>query len=184
MKRKRWGGASLAAITVTGDRLFHCESKPIHFHSQGHLASLTHAAGFPCLTALVSPSISAPAHRILRRPLQYGFKYLPRDPSSFTPCREDGPHAGKHLMFWDDAEKTRASIAQFSQKDADAFEAYEAFLGSFRDVLQPLLDGPPPKASPVRAAWRQRRLKRKEKDRREQMIKAWLRGGLSAFPGV
>jgi hypothetical protein len=53
-------------------------------------------------------------------------------------------------MFWDDAEKTRASIAQFSTADAEAFEEYEAFLGAFRAVLQPLLDGPPPKPSAVR----------------------------------
>jgi hypothetical protein len=29
-------------------------------------------------------------------------------------------------------------------RDADAFFKYEEFLGKVRDVIQPLLDGPPP----------------------------------------
>lgn len=95
-------------------------------------------------------TVFLPTSSLLHLPGQYGFKYLARDPSSFTPCRSDGPHAGKHLMFWDDAEKTRASIAQFSTADAEAFEEYEAFLGAFRAVLQPLLDGPPPNLAAVR----------------------------------
>ena len=34
---------------------------------------------------------------------------------------------------------------QFSLRDADNFEKYEAFLGKVREVVQPLLDNPPPK---------------------------------------
>ena len=60
---------------------------------------------------------------------KHGFKYLPRDPSSFTPSLVDGPLRGKHLMLWGDEAKTHASISQFSAKDADAFPLYEEFLG-------------------------------------------------------
>ncbi len=34
---------------------------------------------------------------------------------------------------------------QFSQRDADNFDKYEEFLGKVREVVQPLLDNPPPK---------------------------------------
>ena len=58
-----------------------------------------------------------------------GFKYLPRDPSSFTPTTLESAHGGKFLMLGSCATRNRASIAQFSAQDADAFEEYEAFLG-------------------------------------------------------
>lgn len=54
-------------------------------------------------------------------PQQYGFKYLPRNPSSFTPSLVDGPNAGKYLMLGDDADMNKASIAQvcgFTQPSA------------------------------------------------------------------
>lgn len=50
-------------------------------------------------------------------------------------------------MLWGDAAKTAASIAQFSPRDAEAFVEYEAFLDKVREVVQPLLDGPPPTLS-------------------------------------
>jgi hypothetical protein len=46
----------------------------------------------------------------------FGFKYLPRDPSSFTPTRLNSPHKGKYLMLGDDQEMNHKSIAQFSKK--------------------------------------------------------------------
>ena len=75
---------------------------------------------------------------------KFGFEYIPRDPSSFTPSLVDGPLRGKSLLLGSDAAATHASIAQFSIKDADNFARYEEFLGSVRDMVQPLLDGPPP----------------------------------------
>ena len=47
-------------------------------------------------------------------------------------------------MFWAEADKTHASISQFSAKDADAFFEYEDFLGKVREIIQPLLDNSPP----------------------------------------
>eukprot|EP01034_Spumella_vulgaris_P021985 gene21985-28072_t len=75
---------------------------------------------------------------------KYGFKYLPRNPSSFTPTKLDSINGGKYLLLGEsDAENCR-SIAQFSQKDAKAYLKYEAFLGQIRDIMQPLLDNAPP----------------------------------------
>lgn len=73
-----------------------------------------------------------------------GFKYLPRDPSSFTPTRLDSPHAGKYLLLGSDAAQTAASLAQFSARDAENYFQYEAFLSQARDWLKPLLDAPLP----------------------------------------
>lgn len=70
---------------------------------------------------------------------KHGFKYLPRDPSSFTPSLVDGPLRGKHLMLWGDEAKTHASISQFSAKDADAFPLYEEFLGQVGAAAAALL---------------------------------------------
>ena len=78
---------------------------------------------------------------------RHGFRYLPRDPSSFTPTAVHGPHAGRSLLLGVDAAATAASIAQFSHADAAAFPRYEAFLQDVRAVVQPLLDGPPPVSS-------------------------------------
>eukprot|EP01060_Flectonema_neradi_P005353 TRINITY_DN13552_c0_g1_i1.p1 TRINITY_DN13552_c0_g1~~TRINITY_DN13552_c0_g1_i1.p1 ORF type:complete len:789 (+),score=129.39 TRINITY_DN13552_c0_g1_i1:78-2369(+) len=72
---------------------------------------------------------------------RHGLKFLPRNPSSFTPVREPNQ---PYLLLGDDAELNRKSIAQFSERDAEAFEEYEAFLGEVRDVIQPLLDSHPP----------------------------------------
>lgn len=57
---------------------------------------------------------------------------------------------GKHLMLWGEADKTAASIAQFSSRDAAAFQEYEALLDRVREVVQPLLDGPMPTIAKVR----------------------------------
>ena len=75
---------------------------------------------------------------------KYGFKYLPRNPSSFTPTLLNSSHRGKYLMLGDDEKANHNSIAQFSLKDADAFSEYERFLGQSRELLQPLLDAPLP----------------------------------------
>ncbi|EGD75393.1 FAD dependent oxidoreductase [Salpingoeca rosetta] len=74
---------------------------------------------------------------------KHGLRFLPRDPSSFTPTKTPG----QHLMFWDDETKTAASIAQFSKHDADAFPKYEAKIGRFRDLIQPFLERPLPNVS-------------------------------------
>lgn len=73
-----------------------------------------------------------------------GFKYLSRDPSSFTPTLQNSKYGGKYLILGSDEKKNWESIAQFSARDADAYPYYEEFLGKIRDIVQPLLDTTPP----------------------------------------
>jgi hypothetical protein len=80
---------------------------------------------------------------------RYGFKYLPRNPSSFTPTLKSSPYKGKYLLLGDDEKANYDSIAQFSVKDAEAFPKYEAFLGQVREIMQPLLDNPLPALNPL-----------------------------------
>jgi phytoene dehydrogenase-like protein len=75
---------------------------------------------------------------------KYGFKYLSRDPSSFTPTLLNSKHKGKYLLLGSNEKENWESIAQFSKKDADAYFKYEEFLGKVREILQPLLDAAPP----------------------------------------
>lgn len=75
---------------------------------------------------------------------KYGFKYLARDPSSFTPTLSTSPYRGKYLMLGENEEANYQSIAQFSKKDAEAYPKYEEFLGKVREVITPLLDNPLP----------------------------------------
>lgn len=79
-----------------------------------------------------------------------GFKYISRDPSSFTPTLLDSKYAGKYLMLGSNDQANWKSIAQFSECDADAYVKYEEFLGQVRDVLQPLLDAAPPTLDPTK----------------------------------
>ena len=73
----------------------------------------------------------------------YGFKYLPRNPSSFTPTPLESPYHGKYLMLGNNATENYQSIAQFSVKDAEAFEKYEVWLSGVRELIQPFLDSSP-----------------------------------------
>lgn len=75
---------------------------------------------------------------------KYGFKYLPRNPSSFTPTLSTSPYFGKYLILGENEKENYESIAQFSRHDAEAYPLYEEFLGKVRDVIQPLLDNPLP----------------------------------------
>eukprot|EP00940_MAST-03C_sp_MAST-3C-sp2_P002155 g2155.t1 len=75
---------------------------------------------------------------------KYGFEYIPREFSSFTPTHIKGPNAGKYLLMGRDLNATKASIAQWSESDADAYVEYELFLDRMRELVVPLLDAPPP----------------------------------------
>jgi phytoene dehydrogenase-like protein len=70
---------------------------------------------------------------------RHGYRILPQGPY-FAP-RPDGPA----LQLFDDAARRRASIAQFSARDADAYEEWEHWLGGLADVLAPLLTETPPR---------------------------------------
>ncbi|XP_071420590.1 pyridine nucleotide-disulfide oxidoreductase domain-containing protein 2 isoform X2 [Pithys albifrons albifrons] len=88
------------------------------------------------LLSLLRPQIYAELE--LQR---HGLRVLPRDPYSFTPLLED--RSPRSLLLGHDMAQTQKQIAQFSQKDAQAYPEYEAFMGTMVSALDPLLDVPP-----------------------------------------
>uniref|UniRef100_A0A8D0E9C4 Pyridine nucleotide-disulfide oxidoreductase domain-containing protein 2 n=1 Tax=Salvator merianae TaxID=96440 RepID=A0A8D0E9C4_SALMN len=76
---------------------------------------------------------------------KHGLKVLPRDPYSFVPLLKDGqcgkgPHS---LLMGNNMVDTQSQIAQFSEKDAEAFPKYEAFMSRLVSAIDPLLDACP-----------------------------------------
>ena len=69
----------------------------------------------------------------------YGFRLLPRNPSSFTPFPD-----GRYLMIGPNRESTKREIAKFSKKDAEVFPQYEKMLERLVTVIEPMLDQTPP----------------------------------------
>jgi phytoene dehydrogenase-like protein len=70
---------------------------------------------------------------------RHGYKVYPQN-GYFVPHRD-----GRFLQLPDDDPLRRhAEIAKFSRADADAFERWDAWLGSLADVLGPLLSTIPP----------------------------------------
>jgi phytoene dehydrogenase-like protein len=93
---------------------------------------------------------------------RHGYKVFPQN-GYFVPYR-----AGGYLQLPDDDPKRRhAEIAKFSARDADAFERWDAWLGSLADVLGPLLTTIPPRVG-----------SRKPKDLLDQARLGWKLRGL------
>jgi phytoene dehydrogenase-like protein len=79
----------------------------------------------------------------------YGLTILPRNPSSFTPLLD-----GRSLLMGPDARVTRAEIAKFSQRDAEAYPQYAALLERTAEAIEPLLMRSAPDPLPLPAATR------------------------------
>ncbi|KAG0716904.1 Pyridine nucleotide-disulfide oxidoreductase domain-containing protein 2 [Chionoecetes opilio] len=76
---------------------------------------------------------------------RHGLKIYPRDPSSYTPLREDHwGGGGRSLTLGPREDMNHQQVAQFSAKDADALPRLEALLNKFAEALAPLMDAPPP----------------------------------------
>ena len=69
---------------------------------------------------------------------KFGFEVLPTD-NLFVPFPD-----GRYFVYWDDQTKTRAEIARFSRKDAEAYPAFEAFLHDAAKFVRELLWVTPP----------------------------------------
>ena len=76
---------------------------------------------------------------------QHGYDVTPFGP--YFQAFQDGRAI---TVYADDAKKSYDSIAQFSKKDADTLEEWEAWLKGVADVLGPLLLQVPPKAGLAR----------------------------------
>ncbi|KAM7072741.1 pyridine nucleotide-disulfide oxidoreductase domain-containing protein 2 [Molossus nigricans] len=71
---------------------------------------------------------------------KHGLRVHLRNPYSFTPMLKEGT---KSLLLGMDMAENQKQIAQFSQKDAQAFPKYEAFMNSLALAAEPLLDAAP-----------------------------------------
>jgi len=75
---------------------------------------------------------------------------LPRDPSSFTPQPDN-----RGLVLGPDLDATCDEIRHFSPRDASRYLDYEDFLERIAQLIDPLLDAPPPEIGRLR--WRDMR---------------------------
>jgi len=89
------------------------------------------------------------------------------DVTPFGPYFQAFPDGRAITVYADDAKKSYDSIAQFSKKDADTLEEWEAWLKGVADVLGPLLLRVPPKVGSMslgdviesaKTAWKMRKL--------------------------
>jgi phytoene dehydrogenase-like protein len=74
---------------------------------------------------------------------------------------------GRAIVEYDDPQKNHESFAQFSKRDADAIDSWQAWIGGLADVLGPLLMTTPPRLGSVRPS-----------DLLEQLRLAWRFRGL------
>ncbi len=80
---------------------------------------------------------------------RHGYRTLPRNPSSFTPCRDGGG-----LLLGSDAAENHRQISRFSTADADAYPRFEAFLTRVAECLEPELERAAPGLLQWPDAWR------------------------------
>jgi phytoene dehydrogenase-like protein len=95
--------------------------------------------GFRVSVASYSCSLLRPEIiRDLRLP-DYGFEVYAKQPSYFMPFPD-----GQHLFLYaDNRAKSKAEIAKFSRKDAEAYDRWEEFWDRVNEVVEPTLMQPP-----------------------------------------
>jgi len=103
----------------------------------------------------------------------YGYKVLPRNPSSFTPLAD-----GRSLLLGPDADQTCEQISQFSTADADAYPAYERLLTRIAECLEPILSQTPPDPLPLPSGWRKTPLSKRLRDGKKALDLLSLLKGL------
>ncbi|XP_005407719.1 PREDICTED: pyridine nucleotide-disulfide oxidoreductase domain-containing protein 2 isoform X2 [Chinchilla lanigera] len=76
---------------------------------------------------------------------KHGLRLHLRNPHSFTPMLEEGTGSKvpRSLLLGKDMAENQKQIAQFSQKDAQAFPRYEEFMSRLVLAIDPLLDAAP-----------------------------------------
>ena len=115
--------------------------------------------GFKVSTASYLVSLLLPEIEQEMELAGYGYRVLPRNPSSFTPCAD-----GRSLLLGPDLKQNQEQIAQFSQRDAEQFPRYEAMLEQIAECLEPALVQTPPDLLPLPDSWRSIGLGKKLRD--------------------
>ncbi len=115
--------------------------------------------GYKVSTAAYVVSLLLP--EIIRelRLAEYGFKVLPRSPSSFTPLPD-----GRSLLMGPEPGLNQREIAKFSARDAESFPRYESLLERVAAALEPALSSPAPDVLPLPSTWRERGLGKRIRD--------------------
>ena len=75
---------------------------------------------------------------------RHGYRVDAKDPAFFSAFPD-----GRHFFMWQDRAKTLAEIAKFSQRDADAYPAYEDLIERLSRVVEQLLLTTPPHFPPA-----------------------------------
>jgi phytoene dehydrogenase-like protein len=115
--------------------------------------------GFKVSTAAYVVSLLLPEIiRELKLP-EYGFRVLPRSPSSFTPLAD-----GRSLLMGPEPGLNQREIARFSAADAERYPRYEALLERVARALEPALVSPAPDLLPLPSTWRKRGLAKRLRD--------------------
>ncbi|MCC2656624.1 MAG: NAD(P)/FAD-dependent oxidoreductase [Panacagrimonas sp.] len=109
------------------------------------------APGYRSSTASYVVSLLLPEIERDLRLAEFGYKVLPRNPSSFTPFED-----GRYLLMGPDPALNQREIAKFSGVDAQAFPRYEALLTRIAEHLEPALMDTPPDLLPLPSQWRRR----------------------------
>lgn len=115
--------------------------------------------GYKVSTAAYVVSLLLPEIARDLRLAHYGFKILPRSPSSFTPLRD-----GRSLLLGPEPGLNEREIAQFSTADATAYPHYEALLERIARQIEPVLMSAPPDALPLPNEWRRIGLVKRARD--------------------
>lgn len=105
--------------------------------------------GYKVSTASYVVSLLLPEIERDLRLKDFGYKVLPRNPSSFTPLED-----GRYLLLGPDKAQNQREIAKFSTRDAEAFPKYEKLLERIAECLEPTLSATPPDLLPLPTTWR------------------------------
>jgi phytoene dehydrogenase-like protein len=105
--------------------------------------------GYKVSTAAYVVSLFLPEITRELRLSHYGFKVLPRSPSSFTPLPD-----GRSLLMGPEPGLNQREVAKFSPRDAEALPKYEALLERVAKTLEPLLMQAAPDPLPLPGEWR------------------------------
>jgi len=118
--------------------------------------------GFKISTAAYVISLFLPSIIQELRLAEYGFKVLPRNPSSFTPLPD-----GRSLLLGPDRANNQREIAKFSEADALAYPRYEAMLERVASVIEPALSQTAPDPLPLPKSWRKIGVAKRLRDGRQ-----------------